>query len=484
MLFVTRVLRFRVGPIPVLVHASHFLISGWLALSFAQNLPSDGSWPSAILNDTHHPENHATLAVVTLMWMAIISISVLVHELGHALASKLFGYDAVIQLMGMGGLTQTLPPKTGAPGTLPWHHELLIVLAGPTFGFVFGLLAKLGERVGSWVGGAPEALSYALEGAFLANLFWAGLNLVPVAPLDGGAMSRVVLMRLFGRRGYLFAQLLTLGLSLLAVGVGLLGNGPILALLFSLYGFRAAWQIRAYFRGEAPAGPSAHPAATTLGQAELLASDGKLDEAEALAKGVMRGRPPAALLARGHALLGWLAVKRGQGPKALEEFAQAGDATVPAHALAAAHSLAGDEISAVPLWEKAAAAGDPVIRHEWAGALIRLGRETEARRLPEVRLALAYAAAERVYFVRGQFAQAAAMAEASFREEPGKVAAYDAACAWALAGNPSAAGRCLVLAAQNGFRDAEAASADPDLTSLHGTVQFEAWLRSLGQASA
>ncbi len=469
--------RFRVGPIPVLVHASHFLISGWLALSFAQALPGDGRWPSAILGDTHHPDNHVTLAIVTFIWVAIISLSVLVHELGHALASRAFGYNAVIQLMGLGGVTQTLPKAPGAPVTLPWHHELAIVVAGPVFGFAFGLLAKLGVVVSG--AAAPEALSYALEGAFVANLFWAGLNLVPVAPLDGGAISRVLLMRLFGRRGYLFAQILTLALCLLAVGVGLLGNGPILAFLFSLYGFRSAWQIRAYLRGEAPAGPAAHPAALTLTKAEAHAKEGQLDEAELLATGVLQAHAPSALASRAHAVLGWVAVKRGQGARALEEFTQAEDATVPAHALAAAHSLAGDERGALPLWEKAAQSGDAVIRHEWAGALIRAGHEQEARRLPEVRLALAFAAAERVHFVRGEYAQAAAMAEASFREEPTSGAAYTAACAWALGGDSAAAMRCLVLAAQNGFADAEKASSDPDLKALRGNPEFERWLASL-----
>lgn len=472
-------LRFRVGPIPVLVHFSHVLISGLLAWSFAQNARGH-DWPGDILANTSHPANRQTFLLVTLLWVAIISVSVLIHELGHALASRLFGYNAVIQLVGMGGLTQTLPKNPGEPVELPWHHELVIVLAGPLSGLSFGLFAGLLLLVGHLVGHLPVSVIYVLNGIFVANLFWALLNLMPVAPLDGGALSRVLLMRVFGRRGFLFAQVLTLVVALGAVvAAAFVLEAPIMAFLFSLYGFRAISLINAYRRGEAPVGPAAHPATATLAEAEAFASSGKLDDAERVAQGLVAAQVPASLTARAHAVLGWVQVKRGHGREALTHFELADPSTVPAHALAAAHSLSGDEVAALPLWERAATSGDAVIRHEWAGALIRAGREFDARKLPEIRMSLAFAAAERVHFLRREYTQAAHMAEASFREEPSSTAAYDAACAWALANEVTQAMRCLTLASQNGFKDADTASHDPDLKSLRGTLEFENWLASL-----
>ncbi len=447
-----------------------------LALTFAQSGREGAGWPGDILNNESHPAYRQTFALVIALWVGIISISVLIHELGHALASRGFGYNAIIRLVGMGGVTQTLPKSPGDVVELPWHHELLIVIAGPLSGLGLGLFAGLLSLLGRVVGQLPPALDYVLLSVFGANLFWALLNLVPVSPLDGGAISRVLLMRLFGRRGFLFAQILTLVVASLAVLLGWAMKAPILAFLFSLYGFRAVTLIGAYRRGEVPQGPAAHPAAMVLTNAEALAAQGQLDEAERLANTVIADKAPAALVARAHAVLGWVEVKRGHGSAALAHFALVDPSALPPHAVAAAHSLAGDEASALPLWELAASSGDAVIRHEWAGALIRAGRETEARRLPDLRLALAFAAAERVHFLRGDYAQAAAMAEASFREEPSSTAAYDAACAWARGNDPVAAMRCLTLAAQNGFKDAEAARTDPDLKSLRGTPEFEAWL--------
>ena len=173
--------RFRIGPIPVLVHLTHFLISGWLALSFAQYLPSDGTWPSSIIGNPHHPDNHSTLALATLLWLGIISVSVLVHELGHAASSRWFGYNAVIQLVGLGGTTQTVAKDPTQPLALPWHEEFRIVLAGPVFGFALGAVAKLLLVLTH----PPEVLAYVLQGTFWANTFWAVLNLMPVTPLDG-----------------------------------------------------------------------------------------------------------------------------------------------------------------------------------------------------------------------------------------------------------------------------------------------------------
>ena len=39
------------------------------------------------------------------IWVAIVFISVLVHELGHALVGRMFGLDPQIELHGMGGTT-------------------------------------------------------------------------------------------------------------------------------------------------------------------------------------------------------------------------------------------------------------------------------------------------------------------------------------------------------------------------------------------
>lgn len=470
----TPVFQFRFAGIPVQVHLSHLLISGLLAWSFASGERNPAEWPGAVLANLDHPARGQTMALVMAIWVVIISLSVFVHELGHALGARAWGYSPAIQLMGLGG--RTLP---NAPAEVPWHQEVLFTLAGPSAGLLLGVLcggALLGLEA---LGALPPALGYALKGAFMANLFWALVNLLPVAPLDGGHIARAVLMRLFGRKGFLYAQLVTLTFAGAGLGLSLLGRAPILAVLFGLWGFRAVSVIQAWRRGELP--ETAHPLLLELERASADLQAGRTTEAKRVAEAVLGGAEvPPIVKARAHLLLGLAAVKSSDGHEALRQFRNVEGLPIPPHALAAAHSLAGDDETALPLWAEAArVTGEPLVRAEFAGTLLRLDREAEARLLPGVRLAHAFLAAERVLYLRGQWARAAQMAEGAFQAEPSASSAYTAACNWARAGDRAASLRCLALAAQHGYANAAEARADPDLAKLQGTPEFEAWLAAL-----
>src|SRR5690606_39202292 len=75
-----------------------------------------------------------SVTFVVVSWMFIVFVSVLVHELGHALASRAFGYQPTITLAWLGGHTHP-----NAPGPIPWDRDLLLTLAGPLFGLLLGL---------------------------------------------------------------------------------------------------------------------------------------------------------------------------------------------------------------------------------------------------------------------------------------------------------------------------------------------------------
>ncbi|GMU59512.1 MAG: hypothetical protein AMXMBFR34_12750 [Myxococcaceae bacterium] len=472
-------LRFKVGRIPVDVHFSHVVISLVLAFSFTQlNSAAPTGWPGAILADRNHPQHDLTWAICMGLWMVMISGSVLVHELGHATAARLMGYPPTVHLLGLGGLTRAQGVER-----MPWHQDVLFTLAGPGAGLALGVLAGLLSLALGAAGWLPGGLRYVLEGLFFANLYWTLVNLVPIAALDGGRVASAVLTRVLGRPGFLVAQILSLLLGGAVVLGALLARQPFIAVLFGLLAFRTISNITAYQRGELPLGPAAHPMAAALQRAEAHFNEGKLPEAELVAKDALADTTPVALRSRAHLILGWIALKEGQGRRALDHFTQVQGLEVPPHALAAGFSLIGDEARAIPLWAQAAAqAQDPVILHEFAGALLRAGREAEARRLPGLRAALAYLAAERVHAVRKEFDRAALMAEAAFHEEPSATLAYNAACDWAQAGNSAAALRLLALASQNGFDDRAHALADADLTSLRPLPEFQAWVETLPSA--
>ena len=110
---------------------------------------------------------------------------------------------------------------------------------------------------------------------------------------------------------------------------------------------------------------------------------------------------------------------------------------------------------------------------------MRSEQAEKARALPGVQLALAQAAAARTWFVRKDYLHAAIASEASFRELPNPARAYDAGCAFALAGRPDDALRMLELAGTTGPLRADRAEWDPELVGLRNDPRFIAWIKGL-----
>ena len=147
-----------------------------------------------------------------LIWVAALFVSILVHELGHALMMQRFGIGSHIVLYMMGGLAIPDGPRWGRlRGDA--RESVLISLAGPGAGFalaalvVAGILLSGGEfrlRLENFprffqfrLGMAIDSDSwYALIGAMLyINIFWGLVNLLPVYPLDGGQVARALFVQ-------------------------------------------------------------------------------------------------------------------------------------------------------------------------------------------------------------------------------------------------------------------------------------------------
>jgi Zn-dependent protease len=467
-------LRFRLGRIPIDVHFSHLLFSALLAFQFRPSRGDD--WPARILSDPSHPEYGGTYAVFVLAWMAIIFVSVLVHELGHALVSLAFGYRPTVQIAWMGGHTQPNPNET-----IPWHRDVLLTLAGPLFGFG---LAILGFGAYWLLRYRSEPMAYFLLGLVGANVVWTILNLVPVSPLDGGRVATTVLMRIFGRSGFLLAQLVSVGCAGAAIiyfatrGVE---QNLFIIVLFGLFGSSAIRLIAAYRRGEVPHQGPVHPAEIGLQNAVHALRTGELEQARTNALQALDADPSPPTRSRLHHVLGWVSVKAGEGRAALDHFSQVQGQAVEDQALAAAFSLVGDDERALPLWEKAyAQAQDATILHEWAATLIRLGQREAISRLPgRIDWPAALGCAERLLFIREQFDRAAELGLEGLERSPSPERAYDVACALAKARNADRAVEMLRRAEALGFKDSEYALADADLASLHAHRGFQEWVSQL-----
>jgi stage IV sporulation protein FB len=120
--------------------------------------------------------------VYMLIWIAVVFVSILVHELGHALAFRRFGTDAQIVLYAFGGLAIPYSDVSGR-----WRR-IVVALAGPFAGFVlFGVVVG-SNRLYPWAAEHPYLLRTFLFLWFI-NLYWGIFNLLPVMPLDGGRVS-------------------------------------------------------------------------------------------------------------------------------------------------------------------------------------------------------------------------------------------------------------------------------------------------------
>ena len=112
-------------------------------------------------------------------------ISVLVHELGHALTARRFGAWTEIVLQAFGGYASYTGVRMSRTQTF------LITAAGPALQIALGLSVWAGQSF------LPESTNpnmiYFLDMLFVISIVWAILNLLPVLPLDGGHMLDAIL---------------------------------------------------------------------------------------------------------------------------------------------------------------------------------------------------------------------------------------------------------------------------------------------------
>lgn len=164
-----------------------------------------------------------------LIWVAVVFVSILAHELGHALAYRACGVGAHVVLYSFGGMA------------VPWGdvperwRRIGVALAGPAAGFALaGLVWASNRYVYPWALEARPLLDLSVS-LFVVNLYWGLMNLLPVVPLDGGRVSQEVCegaMRRGGRRVALWASVVVGGLVAaysLACVVGVGRQAPWLA---------------------------------------------------------------------------------------------------------------------------------------------------------------------------------------------------------------------------------------------------------------
>lgn len=233
-------LHFQILGIPVRVHPFFWVIAVLLGLRGTEGSPAP-----------------------LLIWVGAIFVSILVHEMGHALAARSYGHQPRVTLYSFGGLASYNPT----------HHDsrsrIVILLAGPGAGFLFvalvmAIVHATGHRVSIaranvlpyWVffdyfgGSLPNNVDVLIMDLLYINIFWGLVNLLPVYPLDGGQISREVLMQINPSEGMTQSLWLSVftGAGIAIFGV-LVMQSLFLALMFGYLAYSSYAMLQMYSGG-------------------------------------------------------------------------------------------------------------------------------------------------------------------------------------------------------------------------------------------
>jgi len=156
-------LRFQLFGIPIRIHPLFWLISAFV--TWIPNSPQ-----------------------LVLVGILCFLLTVLVHELGHALMFRRYGFRSEIVLYMLGGYA------TG--GRLSTWRSVHVSAAGPVAGFFLAAITiAVRIAVTPAVLEAKPVIDFALANLIFFNIWLGVFNLVPCVPLDGGHIMQALIHR-------------------------------------------------------------------------------------------------------------------------------------------------------------------------------------------------------------------------------------------------------------------------------------------------
>jgi stage IV sporulation protein FB len=211
--------------------------------------------------------------VRVLIWVAVVFVSILVHEFGHALTQRYFRGHPWVTLYGLGGLASCNDCDRSP------RAQLLISFAGPVAGFLFaGVIIAVVALSGHAIGFAltadrvdvdslgvqslliqPLALFVAFLEPFRSkpfnhmilcllqvNILWGLINLLPIYPLDGGQIARELFTLRSPRNGIIQSLQLSTGAAVFVAVYALSQREIYLCIMFGILAFGSFQTLQRY----------------------------------------------------------------------------------------------------------------------------------------------------------------------------------------------------------------------------------------------
>jgi Zn-dependent protease len=189
----------RVGPVPVYLRPSWFLIAALVTFLFAPGIRAAVEVRPGVEY------------LIAFAFAVLLLGSVFIHELAHAAAAAATGTPATHIVLDLwGGHTAFDEESAG-----PWR-SIGVCVVGPLSNAVLALAAQLAVQLAD-PSGVPRLL---LSATATCNLVVAAFNALPGLPLDGGRVLEALIWRVTGNR---HTGTLVAGWSGRLVAVGLIG---------------------------------------------------------------------------------------------------------------------------------------------------------------------------------------------------------------------------------------------------------------------
>ncbi len=416
--------------------------------------------------------------VLLAEWLIVVTISILLHEFGHALIGRRFGLEPTITLHSFGGLTSWSAWQPLTP-----LQELVISLAGPMAGFLFGALVFLANPI--FLASNSIVLEQAYQDFLWVNIGWGIFNLLPMLPLDGGNACAAIERHLTAKPEAAVTSVVSFIVAAVVLILALANHSTWIALLsgwFAVNNGNSLWQKWQRSR-EQPLAKIAEEASAAINRQDLA-------QAERLITQLRQEAHTDATKCKADYLSVFLNLQKRDFDRAK-------------HILSNYEALYGKEIylrGLLHYYQEEWAESIPYLQElfaknpiEWTGSLlynslVEIFKFAEARDLcshPALakKIEEFHVHLQTKAFYGGDYDTSAAVGKTAFVYENNPDVAYNIACALGRQGKIVEGLEWLKKAIECGFNSLDSLNTDEDLDPFRGTTEFTEIIKTVQRYS-